>query len=397
MLVNQWSASDLGQTQDWTQDLVTAFEAFPQSRWSRSPGDQISFPLERYTRFERRSLAYYPYAWLAKLLLKENTLFNLFALRVVSVLITCGTIGFAYLSATRLLADSTLVQILVPWIILFNPSFMTTGSTVSDAGLAVLLSSIVFYLLLLEIEQLSWWRSGLALALTVLALWTKATTYFLVLVWGVLIVVYVWRLRRRHWLWLGIIVGLLIASLLLLPAKFERRLASSFNSLQSGLNTEGLVYVSSFTYLWSLVASYWIVLGWFIYPLAPIWYNVLFVFLLLAMIGLLLYVWRHIKQGRSVLGFEQNGLLLAALFICASVIVLVGYSAQLYGMKGRYGRLIFPAIVPFSLIMVAGWRALLPTKWQEIGMIFVTSFFVLFDTMVLLTYAVPWYYPFWPL
>jgi hypothetical protein len=251
--------------------------------------------------------------------------------------------------------------------------------------------------LLLEIEQLRWWPTALALALTVLALWTKATTYFLILVWAVLIVVYVWRLRRSHWLWLAIIVAVLVASLFLLPARFERRLSSIFNSLQFGLNTEGIAYVSSFAYLWSLVASFWIVLGWFLYPLAPIWYTILSVLMLLAVIGLLIYGWRYIKPGMSALGIEQKGLLLAALVISASIAVLVAYSAQIYGVKGRYGRLIFPAILPLCLLMVAGWRELTPARWHNIGVILVASLFLLFDTMVLLAYAVPWYYPFWPL
>jgi hypothetical protein len=397
ILADQWSAKDAGQDQDWQQEMTAAFEAFPQGWWYGVPGDRISSPLERYTRFQRVSLAYYPNAWLTKMLLNQDVFFQLFVLRLVAVLVTCGTILFAFLSARKVFHDSLMMQILVPWIIIFNPSFMVTGSTVSDANLAILLSGIVFYLLLLEIERPSRWRSALALVLTAAALWTKATAYFLVFVWVVLIVVYIWRRGREKWVWLGIMGAVLIVSLFLLPGKFQNSLAISLSSLESGLNSEGVAYVFSFTYLWSLVASFWIVLGWFVYPLAPVWYNILFVFLLLAAIGLLGFGWRCVKERTPSSRVDRKGLLLALLFVGLCVSVLIGYSAQIYGALGRYGRLIFPVIVPLSILVIAGWQALLPTRWRSAGAFFIAGFFVLFDTMVLLDYAIPWYYPFWPL
>jgi hypothetical protein len=364
-----------GQGRDWRREMGVTFVAFPRWLWSAKPAppdgtadlDAINthgqMPPDRYTRFQRTFLPYYLYAWLDKFLIDQDLLLQLFTLRGISILITCGTVLFAFLSAREIFRDSLMMQILVPWIIIFNPSFMVTGSTMSDAHLAILFSSIVFYLLLL----------------------------------AALVIVYIWRPGRRYWLWMGVIGGLFGVTLIfLLPTRFQRQVSVVWSSLQSGLNSEGVSPAFLLLLLKDTFASFWIILGWFVYRLARIWYTILFVLLLLAIVGLLVYWWRQVKaRSAPVLRIEQRRLLLALLFVGMSIALIVSYSALTNYGGWRVGRYIFPVILPLSVLMVAGWRELIPDAWRGVAGLSIAGAFFLFDTMVIVAYFIPWYYPFW--
>ncbi|MEW5959742.1 MAG: hypothetical protein AB1801_18610 [Chloroflexota bacterium] len=391
-LIDQLADKSPSQSQDWLQEMVATFAAFPLSRWYWEPDQAVNLTVipDRYAGLVRPSLSYYLYAWPGQLLTQQALLTQFFVFRLVSVLLTAGTILLAGLSARQVFADSPMAQILTPWLILFNPSFMVIGSSISDGNLATLLAGAIFYLLLLEtVHQRTGWRLLVALGLTILALWTKATTYFLLPVWGALLAIYAWRAGQKYRLWSGVAAGLLIISVLfLLPEQFRTYL--TYFSQPKMPWTEGLAYAFSFEHLWKLFASFWMVLGHEVYRLAPSWYFILLLFSLLAVVGLLLYR-RSDHRNLAV----SRSLLLALLFAGSSLGVLFGI-AILRGDQLRLARYIFPASIPLSILMVAGWRSLLPPRRQSLGLGLAAVFFFLFDAMVWLDYAIPWYYPFWP-
>ena len=397
VMIDQWLTSSIHQSQNWPQEMMATFAAFPNGRWSQGVESQVNITHipDRYTDFVRPALSYYPYAWLGIFLTRQDLLSQLFALRIVSVLMMSGTVLIAFMSAKKIFSDSLIAQILVPWLIIFNPSFMITSSTISNANLAILLSTLIFYLLLSDIarERIGW-QSLLAPGLTIMAFQAKRTTYFLLVVWGLLLLVYVWKFGKKYWLWIGITGGMFIG---LLSFFSPTTLVVIAYYLRLGVSVKGLLYVFSPEYFWYTFSFFWIMLGWSVYPLAKIWYVILLFFMLLVVAGLFLYGWRHFKKNGLVLDIEQKMLLLSLLFGGISIAGLVGHGILRYEeLEGRSARYIFPAIVPLSILMTCGWRALLPTTWREVGLIFLIITFLLFDTMVWLMYAIPWYYPFWP-
>jgi hypothetical protein len=400
MLIDQRLANDLSQDPSWPQEMVATFDAFPVGRWSTWPERQINSAKvpDRYVNFARPSLSYYPYNWLGLFLTHQDLLFQLLAMRLVSVSITCGTIIFAFLSARQIFADSLMMQFLVPWLVLFNPAFMVVASTVSDGNLAILLSTIVFYLLVGITKRNALWRLPLAFGLTILAIGTKPTAYFLILVWGLLLATQAWKLNWKHWVAIGIMGSTLIVSFLFVPNRFQVALARGSNSLKSGISFEQIAHIFSISFVQNTFAFFWIILGWAVYFLAQVWYIILFLLVLLAITGLLLYGWRHLKKDKLTLGSEQKGLLLSLLFAGVSIAVFIGLGVLNYQGIGRgtTTRYVFPTIVPLSILLVAGWRALLPTTWRGKGLAVLAVAFFLFDTMVWFNYAIPWYYPFWP-
>lgn len=398
LLVDKWISDSLKQYSYWPQEMMASFVVFPDSQWTRfpeRPPDLVHIP-SRYTYFERNSLSYYFHVWVGQFLVHQDLLFQLFAYRLISVVLTCGIVSFAFLSGRVVFPKSTLAQILVPWLILFNPAFMITASTVRDGNLATLLATTVFYLLLLVEQSRKHiaWQLPLALGLTVLAFWAKPTTYYLFIIWSVLLATYLWRLGWKYRLFIGVMSGLFIITFMVfIPDRFQSDITYY---VQNQISSEGLDVVLSFKTAWVFFGSFWVVLGYAIYRLVSVWYMILLILVLLAILGLSLYGWRHYRQRDTF----QKSLLLALLFTGAAITVWIGaaiirYSNEFTGnlLLARY---IFPIIVPLSILIVAGWRELLPSIWRNSGLVFFIAFFFFFDTMVWLNYAIPWYYPFWP-
>jgi len=396
LLAEQWLPGP-AEEPDWLPEMSETFSSYPLSQWSRST--EVSRNLDQYSSYKRDSLTYYLYAGLDFFLIDQSILFQFFAVRLVSVLITCITILFAFLGARHTFPKSLMAQLLTAWFILFNPSFMIISSAINDGNLTVLLCTIIFYLIVVEISgQRFGWRSAVALALTSLALLSKVTALFLIIVWAVLFIILAIKVGKKAWGWLLATGGVLLVTLLFLPQYFQGRLTSFWRDLKSGVDTEALAYAFSFEYFRDLFASFWIILGHAVYWLDQNWYLLLAVLTLSAAIGLIIYFIQLLRQ-RKIVGIntQQKIILLSLLFFSASAMMVFAHAIQDYELRaGRLARFIFPAIVPLSILLVTGWRTLLPVNWRNVGFLFIAGVLFLFDTMVWLTYALPWYYPFWP-
>lgn len=402
LLTEQWLLPLNAHNPNWAQEMVATFAAFPAGRWSSGPEqpvDLVNLPA-RYTTLGRFSLSYYPYVVLNRWLVQQDILVQLLALRLVSVLMTSGTISLAFLSARQFFGDSLLSQMLVPWLILFNPAFMVVGSTVSDANFAILLVTTIFYLLLLEISRPhpGWWGLA-ALGLTLVAFLAKATTFFLLPVWGVLFLAYARKQGWKGWLWSGLLGSSLLVILIFAPTRFQEwREILQYALIQSGgLRLEGVAYAFSSFFFWYNFAFFWIILGWSVYWLTPIWYLSLYFFCFICLLGLWRYGWRWAKEKRHSWDTEHKRLLLALLFVGMALAVLISLGIIRYQDRdGRSARYLFPVMVPLAILLVTGWREVLPPTWRNAGLVILAAAFFLFDALVWLDFALPWYYPLWP-
>ncbi|MCB0181773.1 MAG: hypothetical protein KDI62_26330, partial [Anaerolineae bacterium] len=85
---------------------------------------------------------------------------------------------------------------------------------------------------------------------------------------------------------------------------------------------------------------------------------------------------------------------LTALAVATVVAVSVPlvWSAITNTIVYRQGRSIYPVIVPISLFLVLGWYQFVPAGWRKEGLITMAAALLLFDTLVLFSYAVPFFY-----
>ena len=137
---------------------------------------------------------------------------------------------------------------------------------------------------------------------------------------------------------------------------------SLFEGVGSDLSSRDLTH-------WGIRAfeSFWGFFGSFKIPLGVIWYRLLGLGSVLALIGLALFslrpgLWRvHLgwPQGRLLLGWSL------AVFLIVLIQTFLPLLARPHPGWGPQGRFLFPAIVPLALLLTLGWGQLVPLAWQR--------------------------------
>ncbi len=133
--------------------------------------------------------------------------------------------------------------------------------------------------------------------------------------------------------------------------------------------------------------------GWLTLQLHPIWYQILAVSCILAVVGLVvLLITRRRLLFSKQFQPQIQALIILAVAAVVSVGILLGWSAVANTIAYRQGRSIYPVIVPLSLFLMLGWRQLIPATWRNFGLLAITAALFLFDTMVLFHYIIPFFY-----
>jgi hypothetical protein len=319
----------------------------------------------------------------------QDMVVQLYLVRLYTVLMNVAVVWLAYLTSRTLFPDDVFVSLGVPILIAFIPQHTQSFATVNSGNLAELLTTLAFYGLVKGIVAgFSWPRLLAVFLISVAAMWTKATAYFLVVVLGSAGILSVWPYRRR-WRWI------VLAALALGGGAYyfgPSRLRYLANVAWYLLRRENL-YLNP-AVLTSLFRSFWAYLGSMMVRLHPFWYWVLLAACLLAVGGLVAWL---VSQ-RSVLFSAPfrprlKALLVMAIAVGAATSIVLGESAVTGTNIYNQGRIIYPVIVPISLFLLLGWRQLIPVRWRGFGLLAMTSLLFLFDAMVLMDYALPFFYP----
>jgi hypothetical protein len=314
---------------------------------------------------------------------------QLYLVRINMVLMNVAVIFLAYLTVRAIFPRDTFLILGVPILILFNPQHTHLMSAVNNGNLAELLATAVLYFMVTGIMQgFSWLKVLAILGLSLAAMWTKATAYFLPVAIGSILLFYL-PAYRRYWPWL-LLSGAVLAVLtyFFIPQRLILLLASFGDLARSG----NIFYVDPLVPI-DLFRSFWAYPGWMILLLHPFWYQVLFISCLLALIGLLgllLTKWRLCRAPSHRLQFRA--LLVLAIAAASSIVVLLAWNSVTHSIIYRQGRSIYPVIVPISLFLMLGWRQLIPAGWHKFSLVALTAGLCLFDALVLLDYIIPFFY-----
>ena len=271
---------------------------------------------------------------------------------------------------------------------MFIPQHTYLLSTVNNGNLAELLTVVALYFLVKGMVDGFSWPIGLAAAgFSLAAMWTKATAFFLPFAIGTVGLFYLWPYRRR-WRWL-LPLGLILIVVVYFFS--PERLRLLVNAAWINWNA-GNFYIDSLVPQ-VLFRSFWAMPGWLTLQLHPFWYDALAAACLVAVLGLIvgLVVNRRLLFSKQVQP-QLRALTVLAVAAVVSIAVLLGWNAISGIIIYRQGRSIYPVIVPISIFLMLGWRQLIPTRWRNPGLLTITAALFLFDTMVLFTYILPFFY-----
>jgi hypothetical protein len=383
---------------NWYDDLIRSLFTFnfwdfidaPRLAYNSSFSANHYLPLynEIYEGLYGSRLAYGVMAWPLFVVHNEDIEVQLYLVRLNTVLMNIGIIFLAFLIVQTIFPDEPFLMLGVPLLILFNPQHTYLLSTVNNGNLAELLATASLYFLIRGIVRGFSWQIIIAvLAFAMAAIWAKATAYFLPFAIATIGVFYLWR-YRRHWVWFFSIAVILAGGLFYFaPARLKILMTWAWQGARSGD-----FYLDSIVPL-DLFRSFWAMPGWTMVVLHPFWYQLLAVASILAVIGLVILVFTKYQLIFS----EQFQLRIQAFSVLtvsavAAVGILLAWNAISHSIVYRQGRSIYPVIVPICLLLMLGWRQLIPPQWRQFGLLALAMAFFSFDSLVLFNYVLPFFY-----
>ncbi|MDM8529919.1 hypothetical protein QUF63_02015 [Anaerolineales bacterium HSG25] len=335
---------------------------------------------------------------------------QLYAIRFYTVLFAVLMIWLGYQLTKTIFPNDLFLSLGVPTMITFSPQHTHLLSTINNGNLAEVLSTVSLLLLVRgAMIGFSWSLGGAIVGVAILAMWTKATAYFLL--FPLLMVGFLYLLHyRRHWRWL-ILLGFL--SMMVGYYFIPSRLATLIDEGWQHFIKDSL-YLDP-TYLSHVFRSFWAMPGWLHLRLDPFWYTMLFGFVGVAGCGLIIRLGQFIylkfttnqkhphncfvrqlsmtwQQCSSRQKRQQVALMILTSAILSAASIQIGWHIVTGSMAYHQGRSSYPVIVPLYLFLLLGWQQFIPTSKQPLGLITLTSLFILFDGLVLFDYIIPFFY-----
>lgn len=319
---------------------------------------------------------------------QENLILQLYLVRMNTVLMAVAIIFLAYQITRTIFPEDQFLGVGVPLLILFNPQHTHIVSTVNNGNLAELLATAALYFVARGFMRgFSLLNIILALSLSLWAMWTKATAYFLLATIGCIGGLYLWQ-YRRYWRWLPFITAVLAGlTYFLAPSRLSVLATTAWTRLMRG------EFFFNPRVMADIFDSFWAMPGWTILRLSPIWYQILLLFCFLAGLGLviLLVVRRRDLRSKQVQPQVQT-LIVLGISVGTAVAIQVGWHILTGTLLYRQGRSLYPVMVSIGIFLLLGWRQLIPSSWRKPGFLLLAVTFFLFDSLVLLSYIIPFFY-----
>jgi hypothetical protein len=268
-----------------------------------------------------------------------------------------------------------------------TPQYLHIMASVNNDALGTLAGALLFYAVIRFLNEPS---NALGLSLIVAAMLLPFLTKLTVLPIGaavLLVILSKWffGFTQKRWLFYSVLFVLLGAGILYFL--FPQAVPSAFHeiqwrlfSLRKNALTEKYIKAISSQIIW----TYWGKVGWLAVGL-PLW--IIRMLTGLGVTGMILHVYSLIRL--RVRGLQLG--LWGAVWLVAVVSLLAVFRNGLTTFATQ-GRLLFPAIGALSLLMVAGWHAILPARVQHHLPILVTLLFVFCNLVLWLTGIIPIYY-----
>lgn len=312
---------------------------------------------------------------------------SLTAQRIFSVVIGAGVIILAYLIVRRIFPEQPLLALASSMLVAFIPQHIAIHASVNNDSLAELTLALVILgcIRYLRLDQDNLEAVVGLGALAGLALLTKLTVYLPAVLAVAVAISLKTRAQKQSFSWFlqrGVVAG---AVALILGGLWWVRNAITYGfpditglaahdevvtgqpTTASFIEAQGLIpYVSGF--FRTLFNSFWGQFGWMGVPMPRRVYQIILVFLIVAIVGGIILIAR---RSLSIDGKQRRMLFVLLAVLLATFAGLFIYNLTFAQAQGRY---LYPALIPLALMVVLGlygWsvliRAWLPESLQQVA------------------------------
>ncbi len=380
------------QLGDASNEEAQATAARVEAAWYALLYPEASVSKQRVTSFEgntlpspppSRQIYYLVTAGILNLCSLDDVRNEIYLLRGFSILCGALVVGFAVLIAQELFPDDRLIRLGIPFFITFVPQFSAMNGVINNDKLAEVFTSLLFLIIVNIFKQGISWQYGLAYPIaTVLALFSKRTTYFILPLSLLMLLLYFWNGRlglKMHLLLIGGMFGVIFAIYLFLwnPTIYtlvhdhvisipEARDLPKAVFRPELFTAATLLHIAKFFTV--MYWGFWGIFGYMTIHLHHFWYVAAACVQGLALIGLGVVM---IRTKRHIRPFEQWKAKVCYLFgasIALSLIIPVFRSIiLLFGTPDlTQGRYLFTVMIPVGVLTMLGLAALFPPKYHRI-------------------------------
>jgi len=324
---------------------------------------------------------------------------NLFAVRMVSVLLAMITVALSYTITLSIFPEHPHYGLAVMALVAFLPQNMHMLASINNDALAgmVLAATVLLCVHYLKNNNVPVWSIGLAIGITFI---TKTTIYFMAGVALIVILMKWWQSEERDFAslvknYVGFGIPAAAFALLYWGRNIMVYGFPDFLGLQAHdevvvgqLRRSEFIANNGADEYWRRAIfdtfnSFWGQFGWMEARLTdalPFMFPVLIALLILAISGLILHsVYLSRKEGNAGESRTQIWIMLG-LIILLAFLQYIYYNLTFVQFQGRY---LFVAIIPFAILMTIGvdaWRKLL-LSWNELSVWLTVGIFVLFAAL----------------
>jgi len=282
----------------------------------------------------------------------QGTSLAIYAMRLLTLMMSTVTVIGVYQSARTILPDHIGFAVLATSFTAFNPQFLFIGTSVSNDNLVTMLATLITWQMLIMLRDGFQTRRSLLLAVLITCA-TLAKLNGLVLVLVVALAGLWVAYRTRDLRGLFILGGAMAGFWLIFGSWWYIRNVMLYDELfgtgamianygKRHITFEELIILEGTGFL----QSYWGLFGWFSIFTNEWHYRIMNGLMLLSLVGLIPFLARFRKKAFVLTVF---GIL--SIMAIVGLAMLVWWTSQTTGSQGR---LIFPYIVAFSILMAMG-------------------------------------------
>ncbi len=346
-----------------------------------------------------------------------------YMMRLATIPFGLGTVVFAWLAARALFRKDLFLRMLIPAFVAFQPQIAFEASIINNDIVAIMFCSAMFWLLIEGLKHgFTWKLSGWLGVVFGLAMLGKSTSGTMALIVALAMILGVgWR-NWRDWMPKGALVAG-IGGVMLLPWQIfmwrhygNPTALTQISDLQSWWNGADdnpptiLGQLFDPTFFWFRWKETWGEFGWRLIELDgymadvynigernPTFLTVLLIIVLIGTAGVGVWWWRVRKakgEGSDPV-FTPERWQWTALIVMLAACALGYFSVLQFGLSFSLtqARYYFPMIVPAAILLMLGFRALLPRGGERIGGAVLFLGLVIMNVLIYTAWVLPYWHP----